>query len=114
MDATFRVVKTGQYPIEYLIILKKLFFSNQYEQHPILSICLVNRLLYNTIQYINDDTTDYLVRFCNLHKVNKAFNGSLISRGFQEHGIKIIYQLHVTGFDSILDDYNKESDKAGE
>ena len=50
----------------------------------------------------------------NEQKVNKVLNVSLISRGFQEHGMKIIYQLHVTGFDSLLDDYNKESDKAGE
>ena len=41
--ATFQVVKTGRYPIGYLIILNNIFFSNQYEQHPIRYLCLATR-----------------------------------------------------------------------
>ena len=39
-DSTFQAVKTGREPIGYLIILKKLYLSNQYEQNLIRSICL--------------------------------------------------------------------------
>ena len=39
--------------------------------------------LYNTMQNVNENTTDYLVSFQNVQKANEAFNGSLISRGFQ-------------------------------
>ena len=35
-DTTFQAVNSVQDPIGYLMILKKLCFSNQYEQHPIL------------------------------------------------------------------------------
>ena len=50
-DATFLSVKAGRDPIRYLMILKKLCFSNQYEKHPIRYICLAIRRLYNTIQH---------------------------------------------------------------
>ena len=36
-DATFQAVKTKRDPIFYLMILKRLCFSNQYDQHPIRS-----------------------------------------------------------------------------
>ena len=49
-DATFQEVKTDRYPIGYLMILKKIYFSNQLEQHPIRSLCLSMSQLYNTIQ----------------------------------------------------------------
>ena len=39
-DATLQAVNTDQDPIEYLMILKRLWFSNQYEQHPIQSFCI--------------------------------------------------------------------------
>ena len=42
-DATFQAVKTDQDPIGYLMILKKICFSNQSEQHPIRSLCLSTR-----------------------------------------------------------------------
>ena len=34
-DATFQAVKTDGHPIGYLMILKGIFFSNQYEKHMI-------------------------------------------------------------------------------
>ena len=52
-DATFQAVKTGQHPIGYLMIPNKVFFSNQYEEHPIRSLCLVTRLTYNTVHHVN-------------------------------------------------------------
>ena len=66
------------------------------------------------MHHTNDNTTKYLVRFRNYQKVNEACNGILITTGFQEHGMKIIYPLHVTGFDSLKEDYNKEADIAVE
>ena len=57
--------------------------------------------------HVAKNTQDYLFRLQNAQKVNKACNGRLISRGFQEHGMKILYQLHVTGFDALSDD-NKQ------
>ena len=33
-DATFQAVKTSQDPIGYLLILKKLWFSNKTDQYP--------------------------------------------------------------------------------
>ena len=62
-DATFQAVKTKRDPIFYLMILKRLCFSNQYDQHPIQSSCLSKRHIYNTMHYANKNTTDYLVRF---------------------------------------------------
>ena len=64
-DATFQAVKTYQDPIGYLMILKRICFSNQSKQHPIRSLCLSKRGLYSTMNYSNKNTTDYLVRFCN-------------------------------------------------
>ena len=64
-DATFQAVKTDQDPIGYLMILKKICFSNQSEQHQIHSFCLSTRRLYNTMQYASENTTDHLVRFRN-------------------------------------------------
>ena len=63
---TFQAINTGQDPIGYLIILKKICFSKQYEQHTIQSLCLATRRLYNTIKYKNYNTTNYLVRFLNV------------------------------------------------
>ena len=85
-DATFQAIKADQ----YLIILKRLCFSNQSEQHPIRSLCLSMRRLYNTMQYTNDNTTDYLVRLRNSQKFNEACNGRLITKGVQEHGMNTL------------------------
>ena len=74
-DATSQVVKTDRDPIGYLMILKRICFSNKSEQHPIRSLCLSTRRLYNNMQYANKNTTDYLVRFCNSQKVNEACDG---------------------------------------
>ena len=52
-DATLQAIKTDQDPIGYRIILKKICFSNQSEQHPTCSLCLSARRLYKTIQYLN-------------------------------------------------------------
>ena len=46
-DATFQTVKTSWYPIEYLKILEKLWFSNQSKQHPIQSLFLATNQLSN-------------------------------------------------------------------
>ena len=83
LDATFQYIKTGQDPIWYLMILKKIWFSNQYEQHPIWYLCLLTRRLYNTMHIVNKNSTDYLVRSRNTQKVNKAYNGRIISRRIQ-------------------------------
>ena len=104
--ATFQAVKTDRYLVGYLIILKSICFSNHSEQHLIRSLFLYMRRLYNTMKYTNNNTTNYLVRFCNAQKVNEACNGSLISKGVQEHGMKILSPLHNTGFDS-LQEYEK-------
>ena len=100
-DAPFQAVKTDRYPIGYLMILKKICFSNRPEQHPICSLCLSTRRLYNTTQYDIKNTTDYLVRFRNAQNFNEACDGSLIAKGVQEHGMKIRFPLHNTGFDSL-------------
>ena len=57
-DATFQAVKIYRYPIGYLMILKRVCFSNQSEQHPIRSLCLSMSRLYNIMQYANENTTD--------------------------------------------------------
>ena len=88
--------------------------TNQSEQHPIRLFCLSTRLLYNNMQYASENTTDYLVRFRNAQKVNEAFDGSLITKGVQENGMKIRLPLHNTGFDSLQEDEKKEAEKAGE
>ena len=64
-ESTFQAVKTVQEPIGYLMIINKLCLSNQSIQHPIQFLCLETRILYNTIQHANENTNDYLVRFCN-------------------------------------------------
>ena len=46
---TFQSIKTSQDPNRYLMILNRLFFSNQSEQHPIWYLCIKTRQLYNTI-----------------------------------------------------------------
>ena len=108
-DTTFQAVKTDQDPIVYLMILKKIYFSNQSEQHPICSLCLSMKCMYNIMHYSIENTTDYLVRFRNAQKVNEACDGSLITKGVQEHGMKIRFPLHNTGFDSLQEDEKKEA-----
>ena len=66
------------------------------------------------MQYANDNTTDYLFRFLNTHKFNEACNGSLITRGVQEHGIRIIFPLHNTGFYLLQENGKKEVEAEGE
>ena len=44
---------------------------------------MAKRLLYNTMQYSNENTTDYLVRFRNAWKVNEACNVSQIKKDVQ-------------------------------
>ena len=112
-DATFQAVNTDRDPIGYLMILKRVCFSNKSEQRPIRWLCLSTRRRYNTMQYASENTTDYLVRFCNAQKVNEAFDGSLITKGVQEHGVKILFPLHNTVFDSLQADGNKEAEKSG-
>ena len=113
-DDTFQVVNTDWDPITYLIIPKKLFSSNQYYQQPIRSFFLATRRLYNTMQYANKNTTEYLVRLRNAQKVNTACNGSPITSILQEHRINIIFPLKTTGFDLLQENDNKESETAGE
>ena len=108
-DATFQAVKTDQDPIGYLMILKKIFFSNQLEQHPIRSLCLSTRRLYNTMQYSSENTTDYLFRFRNAQKVNESCDGRLITKGVQDPGMNIRFPLNNTGFDSLQEDEKKEA-----
>ena len=72
------------------------------------------RRLYNTIQYANEKTNDFLVRFRNDQKVNEACDGSLITKGGKSHGNKILFPLHNTGFDSLQEDDKKEAEKAWE
>ena len=66
-----------------------------------------------TRRYENKNTDYYLVIFCNAQKVNQACNGSLISRGFQENGMRILYTLNATGFYN-LSDKEKNEEKAAE
>ena len=113
-DATFQAVKTDRDPIGYLMILKKICFSNQLEQHLIGSLCLSMRRLYNNMQYASENTNDYLIRFRNAQKVNEACDGSLITKGVQEHGMNIRFPLHNTGFDYLQKDEKKEAEKVGE
>ena len=58
--------------------------------------------------------TEYLLRFHNTQKVKKSCNGSLIPRGLQEHGMKIIYPLHVPGFYTLTNNGKKEAEIARE
>ena len=82
-DATLQAVNTDKYRIGYLMILNRLCFSNQSEQHPVRSLWLSTRRLYNTMHYANKNTTDYLVRFRYAQKFNEAYNGILINSGLQ-------------------------------
>ena len=61
--ATFKAFKTGWYRIGYLIILNNLYFLNQHEQHPIRSLLLVTRQLYNIVKHANNIIIYYLIRF---------------------------------------------------
>ena len=113
-DATLQAIKTDRDPIGYLVILKKICFSNQSKQHPIRSLCLSTRRLYNTMQYASENTTDYLVRFRNAQKFNESCDRSLITKGVKDHGMKIRFLLHNYGFDSLQEDEKKEAEEAGE
>ena len=68
----------------------------------------------NTMQYASEITTDYLVRFRNSQRSNEACNVILITKGIQEHGMKILFPLHNTGFYSLQEDYKKEAENSGE
>ena len=75
---------------------------------------LSTRRLYNTIQYTNENTTDYLVRFRNDQKVNEACDRSLITKGVKEHGVKIFFPFKNTGFDYLQEDKENEAENTGE
>ena len=66
------------------------------------------------MHYTNNNTTYYSVRFRNAQKVNEVFNGRLITKGVQEHGMKILFPLKNTGFDYIKEDGKKEAENLGE
>ena len=66
------------------------------------------------MQYANENTTDYLVKFRNAQKVNEACDGSLITKILQERGMNILLPLQNTGFDSLQEDEKNEAEKAGE
>ena len=55
-----------------------------------------------------------MVRFLNAQKVNEACNGSLIRRGVQKHGMKILLPLHNNGFDYLQEYKKKKTYKEGE
>ena len=63
--------------------------------------------------YARENTTNYLVRFCNYQKVNEACDGSLITKGVKEHEMKFPFPLHNTGFYSLQADGNKEAENSG-
>ena len=106
-DATLQAVNTDQVPIGYLMILKSLFFSNQSDQHQMRLLCLSTRRIYNTIQYFNNNTTDYLVRFLNSQKLNEACNVRLITKGIQDHVVNILFSLQNNLFGSLQEDEKK-------
>ena len=112
--ATFQAVNTDQYQIGYLIILNILCFSNNSKKQQTPSLCLATRRLYNTMQYSNKNTTDYLLSFCNIQKVNEVCNGSLIEKGVQKHRTKILYPLYNNVFDYQKEYDKKDAVKAGE
>ena len=66
------------------------------------------------MQYSNENTAEYLVRFRNAQKVNEACGISLTTEGVQEHGMKILFPLHNNGFDYLQEDEKKEVEKTGE
>ena len=63
---------------------------------------------YGINKYANKNTTDYLVRFRNAQKFNESYNGSLITNGLQEYGIKILFQLQNTVFYYLPEDEKRE------
>ena len=63
------------------------------------------------MQYATKNTTDYLVRFRNAQKVNEACNGSLITKGVQEHGMNILFSFNNTGFYSLSEYEKKDLEK---
>ena len=65
------------------------------------------------MQNVNKNTINYLVRFHNVQRASEACNGILITRGVQEHGMKIMYPFNFTRFDVMLDNAKKEADTAG-
>ena len=95
------------------MILKSPFLENQSKQHPIRLLCLSTIHLYKPMQYAKENTTKYLVRFCNFQKVNKACNGSIITRGVQDYGMKILFPLHTDGFDLLQENEKKEAETTG-
>ena len=46
--------------------------------------------------------------------MTEACDGSLITKGVQEHGMNIRFPLHNTEFDSLQEDEKKEAEKEGE
>ena len=62
------------------------------------------------MQHSNENTTNYPVRLRNAQRENEACNESLIKRGVQEYGMKIVYPLHATGFDTLQENDKKEVD----
>ena len=77
-------------------------------------MCLDTSCLYNTVQYANENTIEYLVRFRNAQNYTEACNRSLITRGVQDPRMKIIFPLKNTGFDFIQENEKKEAETAGE
>ena len=112
-DTTLQEIKNDRYPIGYLMIQKRICFSNNSEQHPIRLFFLSTRHLYNIRQYTNKNTTEYFIRFRKDQKVNEAYNGILITKEIQEHGMKILFLLQNTEFDSLKEDDKKELEKSG-
>ena len=96
------------------MILNNIYFSNQSKQHPIRSLWVFTRWLYNTTKYASKNTTDYLFRFRNAQKVNESCDGRLITKGVQDPGMNIRFPLNNTGFDSLQEDENKEAENSGE
>ena len=63
------------------------------------------------MQCVNKNTTKYLVRFRNAHKVNEDCNRSSITKVIQEDGMKILFPLHNTVFGSLQEYDKKEAEK---
>ena len=69
--------------------------------------------MYNTMQYANKNTTDYLVRLHNTQKVNELCNVRLTTRGIQEHGINNFFPLDTTRFYLRQENEKKEEETVG-
>ena len=65
--------------------------------------------MHNIMQYANENATYYLVIFRDADKGNEACDGSLITKGVQEHGMKILFPLQNTVFDYIQEYEKKEA-----